>query len=226
MRHLKLADGRDRVVRHGHGPERTIQTGIGPVAVSRVKLRDRGAGRRSDSLHLVDLAAVGAAHEEPGCAAAGSVSAWRLDRRLPGGAWGVVGQGRAEPVADGHRQADGRVGAGIRPLAEARPFRPAIRLCLGGRGLFAGPDGGPLRMHAGADWRDAGGRRNSSGFRLGSARARRAGASFSSISSSAAWRLLQNSPLAMGRWAFGRRSMRYGPPRDISAVGFTRARTC
>jgi len=25
--HFRLADGRDRVVRHGHGPERTIQTG-------------------------------------------------------------------------------------------------------------------------------------------------------------------------------------------------------
>src|SRR5580704_14775292 len=31
MKDLKLADGRDRVVRHGHGPTRTIQTGIGPV---------------------------------------------------------------------------------------------------------------------------------------------------------------------------------------------------
>jgi putative transposase len=29
MKDLKLADGRDRVVRHGHGPERAIQTGIG-----------------------------------------------------------------------------------------------------------------------------------------------------------------------------------------------------
>ena len=40
----KLADGRDRLVRHGYGPERTIQTGIGPVEVRRVKLRDRGTG--------------------------------------------------------------------------------------------------------------------------------------------------------------------------------------
>jgi putative transposase len=40
----KLADGRDRLVRHGYGPERSVQTGIGPVAVRRVKLRDRGAG--------------------------------------------------------------------------------------------------------------------------------------------------------------------------------------
>ena len=43
MRDLKLPDGRERLVRHGHGPERTIQTGIGPVEVSRVKIRDRGA---------------------------------------------------------------------------------------------------------------------------------------------------------------------------------------
>ena len=39
---VKLPDGRDRVVRHGHGPERAIQTGVGPVAVRRAKVRDRG----------------------------------------------------------------------------------------------------------------------------------------------------------------------------------------
>ncbi|HYZ31374.1 MAG TPA: IS256 family transposase [Crenalkalicoccus sp.] len=44
MKGMRLSDGRDRVVRHGHGPERLVQTGIGPVAVRRVKLRDRGAG--------------------------------------------------------------------------------------------------------------------------------------------------------------------------------------
>jgi len=42
MKNLKLPDGRGRVVRHGHGPARTIQTGIGPVEVSAVKIRDRG----------------------------------------------------------------------------------------------------------------------------------------------------------------------------------------
>ena len=40
---LRLPDGRDRVVRHGHGPERPVQTGIGAVEVQRVKLRDRGS---------------------------------------------------------------------------------------------------------------------------------------------------------------------------------------
>lgn len=36
-----LPDGRQRVVRHGTGPERLIQTGIGPIPVQRQKLRDR-----------------------------------------------------------------------------------------------------------------------------------------------------------------------------------------
>ena len=41
MADWRLADGRARFVRHGHGPERTIQSGIGSVAVQRVKVRDR-----------------------------------------------------------------------------------------------------------------------------------------------------------------------------------------
>jgi len=36
-----LADGRQRMVRHGAGPERVIQTGIGPIDVRRQKVRDR-----------------------------------------------------------------------------------------------------------------------------------------------------------------------------------------
>jgi putative transposase len=41
---LRDQQGRRRVVRNGHGPERQIQTGIGPLAVRRPKIRDRGAG--------------------------------------------------------------------------------------------------------------------------------------------------------------------------------------
>jgi putative transposase len=52
MKDLKLADGRDRLVRHGPGPERTIQTGIGPVAVSRVKIRDCGANGDADRIRF------------------------------------------------------------------------------------------------------------------------------------------------------------------------------
>jgi len=52
MKELRLADGRDRIVRHGHGPERSIQTGIGPVPVSRVKIRDRGANGEADRVRF------------------------------------------------------------------------------------------------------------------------------------------------------------------------------
>ena len=48
MQDRRLADGRERLVRHGHGPERLVQTGIGAVPVRRVKLRDRGAEAGSD----------------------------------------------------------------------------------------------------------------------------------------------------------------------------------
>ena len=49
---LKLADGRDRLVRHGHGPERMIQTGIGPVEVQRVKVRDRAPGPSTERIRF------------------------------------------------------------------------------------------------------------------------------------------------------------------------------
>ena len=52
MNDLKLPDGRDRLVRHGHGPERSIQTGIGAVAFRRAKVRDRGAGGDEDRIRF------------------------------------------------------------------------------------------------------------------------------------------------------------------------------
>jgi putative transposase len=52
MQDLRLPDGRARLVRHGHGPEREIQTGIGPVPVERVKIRDRGASDATDRVRF------------------------------------------------------------------------------------------------------------------------------------------------------------------------------
>jgi putative transposase len=52
MQDLRLPDGRARLVRHGHGPEREIQTGIGPVPVARVRIRDRGATGAEDRLRF------------------------------------------------------------------------------------------------------------------------------------------------------------------------------
>ena len=52
MKEMQLPDGRDRLVRHGHGPERLVQTGIGAVAVRRVKLRDRGMGAAGERIRF------------------------------------------------------------------------------------------------------------------------------------------------------------------------------
>ena len=49
---LKLPDGRARLVRHGHAPEREVQTGIGAVAVARPKVRDRGAGKGGERIRF------------------------------------------------------------------------------------------------------------------------------------------------------------------------------
>ncbi len=43
----RLADGRQRIVRHGHGPARRIQTGIGALEVRRPKVRDRAGDTES-----------------------------------------------------------------------------------------------------------------------------------------------------------------------------------
>ncbi len=52
LKDLTLTDGRDRVVRHGHGPERMVQTGSGPVPVQRAKVRERGAGDAGDRIRF------------------------------------------------------------------------------------------------------------------------------------------------------------------------------
>jgi len=52
MKGMQLPDGRDRVVRHGLRPERLVQTGIGPVEVRRVKLRDRGTSERAERIRF------------------------------------------------------------------------------------------------------------------------------------------------------------------------------
>jgi hypothetical protein len=46
------ADGRQRLVRHGHLPEREIMTGVGPVAVRCPRLRDR-VGEGSERIQLL-----------------------------------------------------------------------------------------------------------------------------------------------------------------------------
>ena len=68
-RHRELKDERERqrVVRNGYQPERSIQTGIGDVPVKAPRVRDR---QRTIKFSSNILPRYPAAHEEPGGAAA------------------------------------------------------------------------------------------------------------------------------------------------------------
>ena len=48
----RLPDGRRRVVWHGHGSDRTIQTGIGALEVQRPKVRDRAADAEDERVRF------------------------------------------------------------------------------------------------------------------------------------------------------------------------------
>ena len=77
--------GRRRLVRHGHGPEREILTGIGPVRVRRPKVQDRGGGGGgSDPVFLDDPAPFRAPDALLGRGAADAVSAGSVERGLRG----------------------------------------------------------------------------------------------------------------------------------------------
>ncbi len=174
MKEKRLPDGRDRVVRHGLGPERTVQTGIGPVAVRRVKLRDRDAGKDGERIRFTSAilprwarrtrsldallpvlylhgVAMGDFQEALGAL---------LGKEAPNLSPAVLARLRDEWEAD-HARWQRRDLSARRYVylwvAAARSLGPALRLPLGGWRLPAGADGAAGRVHAGADRRHPGG---------------------------------------------------------------------
>ena len=143
--------------------------------------RSRRRFGRAHSLHVEHPAQMGAAHQEPRCPFARSLSARDFRRRFPGGPRRPARQGSAQPFRSGDRAPQERMGGRISTMAEARFVGAPLRLRLGGRRLFAGADGAAGRMHAGADGRDA--RRHEGADRLSDrhAKAGKAGRSCSSI---------------------------------------------
>jgi putative transposase len=113
-------DGRRRLVRHGHLPEREIVTGIGPVAVRAPRVRDRGDldgerirfssailppyTRRSKSLEVL----IPILYLKGG-----------LHRRLRRGSGGSARAGRWRPLGLDRRAAERRLGGRACALAEA-----------------------------------------------------------------------------------------------------------
>ena len=100
---LVLPDGRQRVVRHGHDPVREIQRNRPGRSAKAEGPRSRRDGGGADPVHLEYPARMGAAHQEPGRAVAGSLSARDFRRRLPGGPRRLARQGRAQPLRGGDR---------------------------------------------------------------------------------------------------------------------------
>ena len=145
---LKLPDGRDRVVRHGHGPHRAIQTGVGPVEVRRAKVRDRGDVGAEEKIRFTSSILPKWARRTKSLDALLPVLRGVSTGDFQEAPCGPLGQGRAEHVAGGDLAADGRMARDYDALAEARPLGAAIRVCVGGRGLPAGPNG---RSHTYAD---------------------------------------------------------------------------
>ena len=90
---LKTEDGRQRVVRHGHLPERAVMTGIGPVpVVTPVSVTAKLPPTfRPHSFLACNSAALYAALQIDRDAAADPLSEGHLDRRFLRGARGLVG---------------------------------------------------------------------------------------------------------------------------------------
>ena len=83
-----LPDGRQRVVRHGYGQERSIQTkiGAGRSAPEGSRPRHQSGGWGKAPLHFEHSAELGAALAQPRCPAARALPAWHLDGESLGGA--------------------------------------------------------------------------------------------------------------------------------------------
>ena len=136
-----LPDGRQRVVRHGAGPERTIQTGIGPITVQRQKVRDRAT----------DVPPEAKIRFSSNILPRWARRSKSLDALLPvlylrgistgdfqEGAGGPAGSGCAEPVAGCYRASDGGLEGGLRPRGNAGISWRAVM-------STSGPMGSPFR---------------------------------------------------------------------------------
>ena len=94
------ADGRARLVRHGHLPERDVVTGIGPVPVKVPRVRDRGDSAEKIRFTSAILPPYLRKAKIRRRAFALAVSERHFHGRLPGSSGGFVGAKRSRPVID------------------------------------------------------------------------------------------------------------------------------
>ena len=136
----KLEDGRARLVRHGHLPEREVLTGVGPVPVKVPRVRDRSTG--ADKITFTPsilpryLRKAKSVEELLPWLYLKGVSTGDFTR----GPGGSVGSERQGPVRQDHHAAEGRLVERLRGLAETRPRHAPLSLHLGGWRLLQTPD--------------------------------------------------------------------------------------
>ena len=153
---LKTETGQQRVVRHGHLPEREIMTGIGPIAVRQPRVRDREAAegeriryspsilpryaRRSKSLEVLIpvlyLKGISSGDFEEALAAL-------VGKDAPGLSASTIARLK-EAWSEEHAR------------WQKRDLCQALRLLLGRRHPFGGPARGPGAVHPSHHRRDAG----------------------------------------------------------------------
>ena len=99
-------DGRQRLVRHGHLPERGIMTGIGAVAVRCPRVRDRvGQGSERIRFSSAILPPYARRSKKPRSADPNPLPQGRLHGRLRRGTAGAAWQGCLRALGLDHREA-------------------------------------------------------------------------------------------------------------------------
>ncbi len=221
------ADGRQRLVRHGHLPEREIMTGIGLVAVRCPRLRDR-VGEGSERIRFCSAILPPYARRSKSLDVLIPILYLKrsLHRRLRGGADRAARQGRARALGLHHRAPQGGLVGGTRALEQARPLGQTLRLLLGRRHPCAGQARGCRAVPAGRHRRHA--RRQEGACRPHRRRALERAILEGTAPRPEAARArdgarARRSPTA--RSASGRRSRKCGPRPAASGAGCTRPPT-
>lgn len=121
-------DGRQRLVRHGHFPEREIMTGIGPLAIRCPRVRDRG-GEGSERIRFSSTILPPYARRPRNLEVLIPILSpqGRLHRKLRGGAGCVARQGCRRALGLDRWTAQGVQVEGARALEQAR----SVGLILG-----------------------------------------------------------------------------------------------
>ena len=138
---LTDASGRRRIVRHGHMPEREVQTGIGAVTVKRPRVRDRDPQATGGRIRFTSSipAALSQARQVGRGASALALSEGHLQRRLFGGPGGAAGTGRAGPDGQHHWPAESGLGGTNTKPGKSATFRLGATSYFWADGVYFSP---------------------------------------------------------------------------------------